>query len=79
MTRIAIQSDLFKNKVAKLSYSVQGPFQIIVNTRLGSYFVRKLNKPNSPELKFMAHDLYCLPLSLKPCQPIDSTDVRYLN
>ena len=27
----------------------------------------------------MAHDLYPLPPSLKPFEPIDSTDTRYLN
>ena len=79
MDRTAIQSDLFKNKVAKLSYSVRGPFQIIRKVGLGSYFVRKLNKADSPELKFIARDLYPFPLSLKPCEPIDSTDTRYLN
>ena len=40
MARTAIQSDLSKNKVAKLSYSVRGPFQIIRKTGLGSYFVQ---------------------------------------
>ena len=79
MARTAIQSELSKNKVSKLSYSVRGPYQILRNTGLGSYFVRKFNKTDSPELKFMAHDLYPLLLSLKPCEPIDSTDARYLN
>ena len=79
MARTAIQSDLTKNKVARLMYSVRGSFQIIRKTGLGSYFVRKLNKPDSPELKFMAPDLYPLPPSLKPCEPVDSTDTRYLN
>ena len=27
----------------------------------------------------MAHDLYPLPPSLKPCEPVDSTDTRYFN
>ena len=78
MARTAIQSDLSKNKVAKLSYSVRGPYQIRRNTGLGSYFVRKLNKPDSPEFNFMAHDLYPLPPSLKPYEPINSTDTSYL-
>ena len=59
MARTAIQSDLTKHKVAELSYSIRGPFQIICTTK-------KLNKPDSPELKFMAYDLYPLPPSLKP-------------
>ena len=79
MARTAIQSDLIKNNVAKLSYSVRGPFQIIRKTGLGSYFVRKLNKLDSPELNFMARDLYSLPSSLRPCEQVDSTDTRYLN
>ena len=79
MARTSIQSDQSKNKVAKLSYSVRGPFQIIRKTGLDSYFVRKLDKPDSPELKFMAHDIYPLPPSLKPYEPVDSTDTRYLN
>ena len=79
MARTTIQSDLSKHKVTELSYSVRGPCQIIRNTGFSSYFVRKLNKPHSPELKFMAYDLYPLLLSLKPCEPIDLTDTRYLN
>ena len=60
MARTAIQSDLYKYKVAKLSYSIRGPFQIIRTTGFGSYFTRKINKPDSPELKFMTYDLYPL-------------------
>ena len=79
MTRTAIRSDLSKNKVATLSYSVRGPFQIIRKTGLGSYFVWKLNKPDSTEIKFIVRDLHPLPPSLKPRIPIDSTNIRYLN
>ena len=79
MARTAIQSDFSKHKVAKLSYSVRGPFQIIRNTGFGSYFVRKLNKQYSPELKFIAYDSYPLPPFLQPCEPVDLTDTRYLN
>ena len=74
MARTAIQSNLIKNKVAKLSYSVRGPYQIVRHTGFGSYYVRKLNKPDSPEFKFMVYDLYPLPPSLKPCEPVDTTD-----
>ena len=45
----------------------------------GSYLVRKLYKPDSPELKTMATDFYSLPSSLKLCEPIDSLDIRFLN
>ena len=79
MARTAIQNDLSQNKVAKLSYSVRGPYKIICNTRFGNYLVRKLNTPDSPELKFMAYDLYPLLPPLKLCKSVDSIYTRYLN
>ena len=79
MTRTTVHSDASSNKVAKLSYQVRGPFRIVQCTGQGSYLVRKLYKPNSPMLKFMNVGIYPLLLSLKPCEPIDSSDTRYLN
>ena len=79
MARTSVQSNKQREKVAKLTYAVRGPYQIIRTTGHGSYFVRKLHRPDSPELKFMAYDLYPLPPSLKPCEPVDTTDTRYLN
>ena len=79
MARTAIQNDLSKHQVAKLSYSIRDLFQTIRNTGFGSHFDRKLNKPDSPELKFVAYYLRPLPPSLKPCESIDSIDLRYLN
>ena len=79
MARTAIQSDHFKNKVTRLSYSIQCSYQIIRNTWFDSYFVRKFDKPDSPELKFMAYDLYPLPSSLQPREPIDTINTSYLN
>ena len=79
MARTAIQSNKQKKKVAKLCYAVRGPYQIIRTTGHGSYFVQKLHRPDSPELKFMTYYLYPLPPSLKPCEPVDTTETRYLN
>ena len=79
MARTTIQNNKQKGKVAKLCYAVRGPYQIIRITGHGSYFVRKLHRPDSPELKFMAYDLYPFPPSLKPCEPVDTRDTRYLN
>ena len=79
MVQIVIQSNKKREKVAKLSYALRGAYQIIRTTGHGSYFVRKLHRPDCPELKVMAYDLYPLPSSLKPCEPVDSTDMRYLN
>ena len=79
MARTAIQSNKQKEKVAKLCYAVRRSYQIIRTTSNGNYFVRKLHRSDSPELKFMAYDLYPLPQSLKPCETIDSIDTRYIN
>ena len=79
MARTTVQSDAFTNKVANLSYQVRRPFRIVKCTSHGSYLVQKLYKPNSPELKFVATDLYPLSPSLKPCESVYSSNIRYLN
>ena len=79
MTRTAIQSDKKKDKVGKSCYAVRGLYQIIRTTGHGSHSVRKLHRPDSSELKFMAYDLYPSPPSLKPCALVDTIDTRYLN
>ena len=79
MARTAIQSNLAKNKFAKLSYSVRGPYQIVRHTGFGSYFMRKLHKQDGSKLKFMSYDLYLLLPSLEPCEPVDTADSRYIN
>ena len=79
MARTAIQSNKKKEKVSKLCDTVRGPYQILCSTGYGSDFVKKLHKPDSPELNFMAYDLYPLLPSPKPCEPVDTTDTRYLN
>ena len=56
IARAAIQISLSKNIVAKLSYSFRDPYQISGEIGFGSHFVRKLNKPDSSELKFVNYD-----------------------
>ena len=72
-------SDKAKNKVVKITYQVNGSFVITKATGHGSYYARKLKDKNSAKNNFMDEDLYPLPLSLLPCDPIDGADVRYLN
>ena len=79
MARTTIQSDFFTKKLAILSYQVRGPFRIVQFTGRGSYFARKLYKPNSPQLNLMDTDLYPLLHSLKPCENVNSSNIRYLN
>ena len=79
MTRTTIQSVTSINKVAKLSYQIPGSFYIVQYTGRGSDLVRKLYNPNSPEVKFMAMDLYFFLPSLKLCEPVGSFNIIYLN
>ena len=58
MMKTAIQIYISTNKVAKLSYQVRGSFLIVKCTGRGSYIVRNLYKPDSPEFKFIAIYLY---------------------
>ena len=79
IARTTIKSDKATDKVAKLCYTVQGFYQIFRGTVCDSYIVRKLYNPDSPEFKFMSEDLYIFPLSLKLCEPVVSSDTRYIN
>ena len=79
LVRTTVQSDASTNKVSKLSYQVRDSFRIVTCTGREGYLVRKLYKPHSPELKFMTVDLCFLPLSLKPCEPVDSSETKYIN
>ena len=58
MERTAVKTYIFKNEVTKLCYDIHRAYQIIRSTSHGSYYVREIHKPDSPELKFMAYDLY---------------------
>ena len=62
-----------------MCYTIRSPYHILRTTGYGNYIVRKLIKPDSFELKFVAYDFYPLALSLKPYTPINATDSRYLN
>ena len=79
IARTAIQSDKATDKLAKLCYTVRGSFQIVIGTNRGNYIVRKSNKTVSPKFKFISEELYIFPSSLKPCEPVENSDTRYLN
>ena len=79
MVWTVIQGDLSRNKVADLCYAIRGPHHITCRTCYGSYFIKKLHKPDSLDLKFMAYDLYSFPLSLELCESVDTSETQYLN
>ena len=55
MDRTVIQSNKQKEKVANLCYAIRGSYQIIRTTSHNSYFVRKIHRPDSPELEIMTY------------------------
>lgn len=79
MAHTAIQSEKSQNKVAHLCYAIRDPYHIIQNTGYGSYYAKKINKPDSSELKCMTYNLYPLPPSLESCEPVNTADTQYLN
>jgi hypothetical protein len=79
LARVQVQSDASRGRVAKLTYRIRGPFEIVARLDGGSYHIRRAGAPNSPLLKFHAECLQPVPPGLLPCEPIDTADFRYLN
>jgi hypothetical protein len=79
MVRVQVQSNAEINRVAKLSYRLRGPYRIIECTGHGAYFLQKLDQPNSPKLKYKSEDISLLPPAIRPVEPIDGPNLRYLN
>ena len=76
---VQVQSNAAKGQVGKLSYQARGPFKIITDLGHQSFEVQKLDKPDSATRKYKSADLYLLPPSLFPPEPLDMMDQRYLN
>ena len=79
MVRVAVQSQLAKDRVAKLTYRLRGPYEIVDVLEHGAYNVRKFGKPDSAKLKYHAEDISMLPPAIRPIEPLDGPDLRYLN
>ena len=79
MATVQVQSEASRGKVAKLSYQRRGPFEIISRLGHGAYELRSLSRPNAAPLKFHSSSISPLPPGLLPCDPIDTSDLRYLN
>ena len=76
---VQVQSNASTGVVAKLSYRAKGPFQIIEDLGHNSYYVQRYNEPNSAKRKYKGQDLYLLPPSIFPVEPLDTMDTRFLN
>ena len=76
---VQVQSNAAKGQVGKLSYQARGPFNIESDLGHQSFEVQKLDKPTAATRKYKSADLYLLPPSLFPPEPLDTMDQRYLN
>jgi hypothetical protein len=79
MATVQVQSDASRNKVAKLSYQRRGPFEVVSHLGNGAYELRSLSRPDAATHKFHSSSISPLPPGLLPCDPIDTSDLRFLN
>ena len=79
IAQIVIQSDLLIETSSQILLRCSIPYHVICITDHGSYLIRKLNKSDIPELKFIAYDLFPLFTFLKPCESFDRTNTHYFN
>ena len=69
---VQVQSTQELGVVGKLSYRARGPFRI-VTVLGGNYFeVQKWKNPNAATRKYKATELYLLPPSLFPSEPLNT-------
>ena len=79
MVHSEIQSKKEKKIVAILLYQTRRPYVIISKASVGTYNCRKYGKPNGSIKRFHMEDLYLLPPTIYPTEPVDTADLRYLN
>lgn len=76
---IQVKSNASDGKVGKFSYQIKGPLQITKDLQNGSFEVQRYGNPNAAIWKYRGCDLYLLPPSLYPSNPLDTMDQRYID
>ena len=76
---VQVQSTQELGVVGKLSYRARGPFRIVTVLGHNSFEVQNWTNPTAATRKYKATELYLLPSSLFPSEPLDTLDQRYLN
>ena len=76
---VQVQSKQELGVVGKLSYRARGPFRIVKVLGHNSFEVQNWTNPAAATRKYKATELYLLPPSLFPSEPLDTLDQRYLN
>lgn len=57
MVRVAVQSQASKNRVAKLTYRLRGPYVIVDILEHGEYNLQKFGKSDGPKVKHHAENI----------------------
>lgn len=76
---VQVQSNSATGTVEKLSYKARGPFRITASLGFDSFEVQDYHNPSGAKRKYKSTELYILPPSLYPCEPLDTMDHRYLH
>jgi hypothetical protein len=79
LAQVQVQSHTSHDSVAKLSYSIRGPYTIATRLPDGAYSLRKIGNPHGPLFKFPTEAIQPCPPGFLTCDPIDAPDLRYLN
>ncbi|MGH7955061.1 MAG: hypothetical protein ACREOZ_03790 [Gloeomargaritales cyanobacterium] len=77
--RIQVQSRAADGRSSKLLYKARGPFEIVEVVGHGSYRLKSFGRPDAATRVHHSEDLFLLPPSLRPCDPLDTPDLRFLN
>ena len=72
---VQVQSNSKTGSVKKLLIQARGPFQIVEKLEGNSYMVRRYDNKDAPTMKYKGSELYMLPPSIFPHDPIDSSVV----
>ena len=78
-SHVQVQSNSEKFIVGKLSYQARGHFQIKEVLEANYYLVQRYNNPDGSTHKYKGSELYLLPPSIFPHNPVDTIDQLYLN
>ena len=79
IANVLIHLDADNDIVGKSSYQARRPFIILENSNHGSYIFRKLDYSSVLKSKFMSEELHLLSPCTLPCDPINSSDCRFIN
>ena len=75
---VQVQFNAATGTVQNLSYQARGHFQIKEILEANSYHVARYSEESSATIKYKGFELYLLPPSIFPHNPVDTMYQRYL-